>query len=83
MCNLGLCYEYGEGVAEDKTKAAEWYEKAARRGMPRPVQPGLFYDRGVGVAEDAAKAVEWYERAAEQGYPAPSATVLLLRAARA
>ena len=43
MCNLGLCYEYGEGVAEDKTKAAEWYEKAARRGYaPAQCEPGLL-----------------------------------------
>ena len=29
---LGFCYAKGEGVAQDKTKAAYWYEKAAEQG---------------------------------------------------
>ena len=66
-------------MAEDKTKAAEWYEKAARRGYaPAQCNLGFFYDRGVGVAEDAAKAVEWYERAAAGLSPRPVQPGLLL-----
>jgi len=32
MCNLGYCYEYGRGVAEDIEKAKEWFPKAAALG---------------------------------------------------
>ena len=28
----GVCYEYGLGVSEDKTKAVEWYTKATEQG---------------------------------------------------
>ena len=57
MCNLGLCYEYGEGVAEDKTKAAEWYEKAARRGYaPAQCNLGFFYDREMCIRDRRGKA---------------------------
>mgnify|MGYP001972279457 CR=1 FL=1 len=30
--NLGMCYEYGEGVTKDIPKAIKWYTKAAKQG---------------------------------------------------
>ena len=67
QCALGYCYEVGSGTAEDKTKAVEWYEKAAQRAMPPlSVILAYCYEQGIGVAEDKTKAVEWYARAAEQ-----------------
>ena len=33
---LGLCYELGRGVAEDKGKAAECYRMAAHWARDRP-----------------------------------------------
>lgn len=30
--NLGVCYDTGEGVAQDKAEAAKWFRKAAEQG---------------------------------------------------
>ena len=32
MYNLGMCYEQGNGVTKDLSKAREWYTKAAAQG---------------------------------------------------
>jgi TPR repeat protein len=32
MYNLGICYEYGQGVTKDLNKAREWYTKAVAQG---------------------------------------------------
>jgi len=33
--DLGVHYEWGSGVCEDKVEAAEWYRKAAEQGSER------------------------------------------------
>lgn len=35
MFNVGNCYLYGYGTASDKTKAAHWFQEAAKRGNPK------------------------------------------------
>jgi len=32
QCNLGVCYENGDGVPQDIDKAIHWYTKAAKQG---------------------------------------------------
>ena len=39
MFNLGFLYANGQGVAQDYTKAREWYEKAAAGQHERHAQP--------------------------------------------
>jgi uncharacterized protein len=52
-------------VAQDYTKAREWYEKAAAKDEAGAMTNlGALYDSGHGVAQDFAKAREWYEKAA-------------------
>ena len=42
MCDLGVCYERGEGVPQDFARAVALYTQAAENGNPPgPVQPGL------------------------------------------
>ena len=66
--NLGLCYEYGEGVTLLKATAAEWYRKAADQGdADAQYKLGVFYENGYGVIKDEAQAMQWYKKAAEQG----------------
>jgi TPR repeat protein len=65
---LGVCYEYGEGVAKDMAQAAEWYRKAAEQGDADAQRNlGVCYEDGLGVPKDMAQAVAWYRKAADQG----------------
>ena len=67
--SLGVMYADGEGVAQDESKAVEWYRKAAEQGhTDAQFNLGKVYFHGDGVAQDRAKAVEWYAKAAEQGH---------------
>jgi TPR repeat protein len=67
MRNLGIIYENGYGVAQDYTKAREWYEKAADNGDARAMRAlGVLYANGSGVTQDYIKAREWYEKAADK-----------------
>ena len=65
---MGMMYARGDGVRQDSSKAAEWYEKAANQGNSgAQTFLGLMYSEGDGVRQDSAKAAEWYEKAANQG----------------
>ena len=66
--NLGVCYNNGEGVEQDKEEAVKWYRKAAEQGnADAQLNLGIMYFIGDGVKEDDAEAVKWYRKAAEQG----------------
>ncbi|MGE3830707.1 MAG: peptidoglycan-binding protein [Parvibaculaceae bacterium] len=63
----GRYYE-GKGVAQDYAAAANWYQKAADKGLaPAQYRLGTLFERGKGVARDLNIALGWYERAAEAG----------------
>ena len=65
---MGICYEFGNGVAVDQTAAADWYRRAADQGHPTAQRNlGNMYFNGWGVPQDMDKAVDWYEKAAAQG----------------
>jgi len=52
----------------DFSKAAEWFGKAARRGLAvAQYRLGTLYERGRGVKRDAKEALKWYEKAAKAG----------------
>ena len=68
--NLGHLYRMGLGVAQDFTKAADWYTRAAELGLTRAqANLGNMYLRGQGVGQDYEEALKWFERAAAQGHP--------------
>ena len=65
---LGLCYEYGYGVARDAGKAAFYYQKAADRGdITGTCRLGYLYEQGLGVARDYGRAMELYKKSAQRG----------------
>ena len=67
--NLGVMYNYGEGVPEDDAEAVRWYRLAAEQGQASAqYNLGAMYANGEGVPEDEAEAVRWYRLAAEQGH---------------
>ena len=62
---VGVMYDTGEGVRQDRREAVEWYRRAAALGDP----VGMFnvavsYDSGVGIGRDHRQAARWYARAA-------------------
>jgi len=69
QCNLGSCYENGEGnLSKNYYKAVELYRKAAEQGDAN-AQNNLAncYYNGNGVSRDYRKAFELYSKSAEQG----------------
>ncbi len=52
----------------NKTKAVEWYQKAAEQGYAEAqYNLGVCYYNGYGVPKNRAKAVELWKKAAAQG----------------
>ena len=65
---LGLAYDVGRGVEQDRRKAVEWFQKAAAQGSAEAqFNLGTMYARGTGVEKNETKAFAWFEKAAEQG----------------
>jgi TPR repeat protein len=70
QCSLGLCYYWGNGVAQDYAEAAKWYRKAAEQGnTDAQYNLGVCYTEGRGLEKDYGEALKWYRKAAEQGSP--------------
>lgn len=66
--NLGLMYDFGEGVTKNESQAVKWYRKAAEQGNAyAQYNLGVSYTDGTGVAKDDCEAVKWFRKAAEQG----------------
>jgi TPR repeat protein len=67
--NLGIMYEYGNGVAKDYAEAVKWYRLSAEQGNAiGQYSLGLMYSNGYGILKDKAEAVKWWRLSAEQGY---------------
>ena len=67
--NLGIMYEYGNGVAKDYAEAVKWYRLSSEQGYAiSQYSLGLMYSNGYGVLKDKAEAVKWWGLSAEQGY---------------
>lgn len=69
QCNLGWCYETGNGVTKDYNQAVDWYRKSAEQGEAVAQRNlGMCYEYGYGVEKDYNQAVNWYRKSAEQGH---------------
>ena len=69
MRYLGACYEKGTGVKKDLPLAQQWYERAAKEGLPDAMyELGVWYEDGRCGPKDAAQALAWYKKAAEAGH---------------
>ncbi len=67
---LGICYECGNGVEQNKKKAMELYLSAAKSGLTSAqIKAADYYANGNIVEEDIFEAKKWYEKAAEQNNP--------------
>jgi len=65
--NLGVCYEQGDGVAQDFKQAVYWYKKAADQGYAKAQHNlGICYYNGYGVPADHTQAANYFRLSAEQ-----------------
>jgi len=68
MYNYATLLALGEGVAEDKPAALDWFGKAAKLGNAKAINfVGSFHEDGWVVPRDMKKAARLYARAAEGG----------------
>ena len=52
MCNLGWCYETGNGVEQSWEQAVLWYRRSAEEGDARAMcNLGWCYESGNGVEQ--------------------------------
>ena len=80
LCQQADRYYSGDGVAQDKEKAAGLYEEAALEGdAVAQYTLGYMYDKGDGIDKDRVKAMFWYEKAADQGHEAAQNRLNVLR----
>jgi TPR repeat protein len=62
---LGLMYEQGYGVTQDKSRAVLCYRKAAEEGhVQAQYRLGYLSRHGQGVPRNLQQAALWYEKAA-------------------
>lgn len=70
MYQLGLSYDFGQGVAKDPAMAMMYMRKVAAAGFPAAVHNiGVYHLKGDGVPRSADEAIAYFERAASMGYP--------------
>jgi uncharacterized protein len=65
---VGYLYETGQGVTQNYTKAAEWYQRAAVQGNAgAQAQLGNMYYHGRGVSQNYVQSYMWLDLSARQG----------------
>jgi len=66
---LGINYEHGQGVPQDKAKALEWITKSANLGFAEAQRDlaSRYYFGCERVPQNYVLAAEWYTKAAKQG----------------
>jgi TPR repeat protein len=71
MFNLGVCFEFGQGVRQCGATALRWYRRASRRGHTRAAfqLSHAFWWARLGLQRDPRRAVRWFHRAAGLGEP--------------
>ena len=67
--NLGLLYDQGRVVPQDKSEALRWYRQAAIQGdvFAQNTLGDNYWD-GTGVPKDEKEAARWWRLAAEKGF---------------
>ena len=64
--DMGLNYEYGIGVRQDKNKAIQLYTKACNGGIANGCNNlGAMYSNGEGVRQDKSKALQLFGKACD------------------
>ena len=65
---MGMLYDEGNGVPQDRAIAASWYRRAAEQDhLAAQLFLGILYHSGDGVEKDYKKAAHWLEGPANDG----------------
>ena len=65
---IGLMYNQGHAVDQDRNEAAKWYALASEQGYaPAKWRLAMLYYHGSGLTKDYQKAADLYHSAAQQG----------------
>jgi localization factor PodJL len=65
---IALRFAEGDGVAQNFTEAAQWFERAAKQGLaPAQFRLGGLYEKGLGVKKNLDTARRYYVAAGEAG----------------
>src|SRR5947208_1871165 len=65
---LGICYQTGQGVAQNYSEAVAWFRRASdQRDPSAQCYLGFCYQTGTGVPQDFVEAVRWFRAAARAG----------------
>lgn len=66
--NLGVKYDFGQGVTKDPEQAVHWYRMAAAQGHGGAQfnLAGMYFE-GLGVQRDLLRATMWFTLSAEAG----------------
>ena len=71
QCYFGICYQTGQGVAQDYQEAVRWFRRAAdQNDAAAQCYLGFCYQAGLGVPQEYGQAAKWFREAADQGDPA-------------
>jgi TPR repeat protein len=63
--DLGLAYDFGNGVPQDDKEAVKWWRKAVEQGHTKAqFALGFMYYKGDGVLENYVQAYAWWNIAA-------------------
>lgn len=66
--NIGLLYQEGQGVPQNYTEAAKWFERSADQGYLKAEHNlGAMYASGRGVKRDYVQAYKWMSLCAAGG----------------
>lgn len=69
MRNLAYLLQHGLGVDADAQEAANWYSRAAKRGLTgAQVNLAAMFQEGEGVPQNYKLAAQWYAKAARAGH---------------
>lgn len=66
--NLGVMYEWGNGVERNNSEALKWYKSSAEH-FHKDAQNnlGALYSKGEGTQQDFVEALKWFIISAENG----------------
>ncbi|MEI6195263.1 MAG: tetratricopeptide repeat protein, partial [Verrucomicrobiota bacterium] len=60
QCYLGVCFQNGQGVAQDYNEAVKWFRRSAEQNDPvAQCYLGVCYMTGAGVPQEYSEAARW------------------------